>query len=344
MKALRIADHSVGEGNSCFVVAEVGSNHNLELSTAKELIRQAATAGADAVKFQSQKLEEQYLPERETVEFRDFFRKTELPEDWYPELVSEAKSHGVIFFASPTYFHAVDLLEIIQVPVYKIASPQVATFPNLVEHVARTGKPVILSAGMVTYECLTKAVNLCRRAGNNQLAILHCVSHYPTVPAEANLKTMATYKAMFGCPVGFSDHTEGYHIALAAVALGACILEKHITLDRRQVGPDHLFSLEIPEFADMVRSIREVEVSLGDGLCLEVSGDVAAFVNRIDMKLVAGRDIQPGTPLTQQVFIHRRADKGVSVSDLPRLEGAVASELVPAFTPLHWHQIRFRKE
>ena len=337
-----VGRREVGTGQACFVVAEVGSNHNMSLSMAKELIRAASEAGADAVKFQSQKLEEQYVAEREPAEFVAFFRRTELPEEWYPELGDEAAKSGVVFFSSPTYLRAVDLLEGVGVPIFKIASPQAATDPVLVARVARTGKPMIVSTGMVTYDGVTEVMRICAAAGNDQVAILHCVSRYPTPPGEANLRLMLTYHAMFGCPVGFSDHTEGHHVAVAAVALGASVLEKHITLDRRLPGPDHAFAIEPAEFATMVRRVRDVEVSLGSGVRLELPDDLRAFVDRITMRLVAAHDIAAGAAVSGQSFVYRRTREGIPVAQLARLEGAIALAPIPAWTPVRWNQLRLR--
>jgi sialic acid synthase SpsE len=336
-----VEERPLGPGRPCFVIAEVGSNHNLSLSLGRELIAAAAEAGADAVKFQSQKLEEQYVPARESAEFIEFFRTTELPEDWYPELASTARKHGVIFFSSPTYLAAVDLLEAVGVPLFKIASPQAATYPELVRRVARTGKPMIISAGMVGYEGLTALLRVCVEEGNDRVAVLHCVSQYPTPPAVANLRTMMTYRAMFGCPVGFSDHTLGHHVAVAAVALGASVLEKHITLDRSLPGPDHAFALEPAEFGVMLREVREVEASLGTGVRLDIEPELREFVERIDMRLVAAREIAAGTRLVAELFVHRRTRVGVRVSELPRLRGAVAAVAIPPETPLRWDLVRF---
>lgn len=342
---IKIGTRFIGEKNPCFIIVEVGSNHNMDLAMAKELILTAAQVGADAVKFQSQKLEEQYLPQRESQDFINFFRKTELPEDWYTELAEKAEKSGIIFFSSPTYLKAVDLLEKLKVPLYKIASPQVATYPDLLEKVAQTGKPLILSTGMTTYDGLTKAVQICRSVGNQQFSILHCISHYPTQPLEVNLKMITTYRTMFGCPIGFSDHTEGHHFALASVALGASILEKHMTLDRKLPGPDHSFAIEPKEFAEMVRLLREVEAGLGDGVRLETSPDIHAFVEKINMRLVAKQEICPGTRLTKDLFLHRRMSEGIPLSHLPEIENlhAVAAETIKVQTPVQWHQIRFEK-
>lgn len=332
----------VGPGHPCFVVAEIGSNHNLSLDMARELIQASAEAGADAVKFQSQRLEEQYVPTRESADFIAFFRGTELPEDWYPALADAAGRHGVVFFSAPTYLRSVDLLEEVGVPLFKIASPQAATYPVLVERVARTGKPMIVSTGMVTYAGLDGLVRTIQAAGNDAVAILHCVSRYPTAPAEANLRTMLTYRAMFGCPVGFSDHTEGAHVALAAVALGASVLEKHITLDRTLPGPDHVFATEPREFGAMVRSLRDVEASLGDGVRGDLDPELQQFVDRIDMRLVAARDIAAGTALSASVFVHRRTREGIRVADLARLQGAVAARPIRAGEPVHWDDVRLK--
>jgi sialic acid synthase SpsE len=341
---IAIGPRRVGTGHPCFIVAEIGSNHNMSLPMARELIGAASDAGADAVKFQSQKLEEQYLADRESVEFVESFRKTELPEDWYPELAAEAHRRGVVFFSSPTYRRAVELLERVGVPVFKIASPQAATDPALVGCVARTGKPMIVSTGMVTYDGLARLVSVCAEAGNDQVAILHCVSMYPTPPAAANLRLIETYRRMFGGAVGFSDHTEGHHMAVAAVALGASILEKHITLNRQLPGPDHAFAAEPSEFATMVRLVRDTEASLGTGICPDLPKDLQQFVDRITMRLVAAEDITAGAAVSASSFVHRRTGSGIAVAHSAWLEGAVALVPIPAGTPVGWDQFRLRRD
>ena len=335
-----IAGRAVGPGHPCWVIAEVGSNHQLDLQVAKELIAAVAEAGADAVKFQSQKLDEQYLPEREDEQFLDFFRKTVLPEEWYPELAAAAAEAGVVFFSSPTYQAAIPLLEEVGVPVYKIASPQAATDPCLVTRVAETGKPMIVSTGMLEGSGVGALVERCLAAGNRKVAVLHCVSEYPVPPDRVNLRVMATYRQRFGGPVGFSDHSLGTHVPLAAAALGAAVLEKHITLDRSLPGPDHEFALEPDEFTRMMRELRDVEATLGLPEKPALPEGLLKFVDLIQMRLVAARDIAAGEPLTPELFLHRRAHVGLTNAELGRLEGMVAASDIPARSPLEASHLR----
>jgi N-acetylneuraminate synthase/N,N'-diacetyllegionaminate synthase len=228
--------------------------------------------------------------------------------------------------------------------VFKIASPQAATDPILVGRVARTGKPMIVSTGMVTYDGLTRLIDGCAEAGNDQVAILHCVSMYPTPPPAANLRLIETYRRMFGGAVGFSDHTEGHHVAVAAVALGASILEKHITLDRGLPGPDHAFAAEPSEFSTMVRLVRDAEASLGTGIRPDLPKDLRQLVDRITMRLVAAEDIAAGAPVSARSFVHRRTGSGIAVAHSAWLEGAVALVSIPAGTPVGWDQFRLRRD
>lgn len=245
-------------GDRCYLIADVGSNHKQDLTLAKESIDAAAEAGANAVKFQSINLEGLYqAPDQATA---DFIRKLEFPEDWHQQLAEYSKARGVVFFSSPTYFKAVDLLEEVEVPLYKLASAQVGTFPQMVERVASLKKPTIFSTGIANYEEITKAVRIFEQAGNDQYIILHCNSIYPVPPQKVNLPLMDTYKAMFNCPVGFSDHTNGIHIPLAAVAKGASVIEKHFTLDKNFDTPDSTsFAADPAEFSQLVTQVREVE-------------------------------------------------------------------------------------
>uniref|UniRef100_UPI00404B58C8 N-acetylneuraminate synthase family protein n=1 Tax=Fulvivirga sp. TaxID=1931237 RepID=UPI00404B58C8 len=201
--------------NSTFVIADIGSNHMQDLILAKESIDAAAEAGADAIKFQSIQLNELYLdPDPATAAF---IKKLEFPEEWHYILKEYCDAKGIIFFSSPTYLRAVDLLEEVNVPLYKIASAQVGTFPQIVEKVAALQKPVIFSTGIAAYDEVVQAVRIFEKHHNYEYIILHCNSIYPTPPERVNLQMIKTYQAMFHQPVGYSDHTVGIHIASAAV-------------------------------------------------------------------------------------------------------------------------------
>ncbi|MBM9501958.1 N-acetylneuraminate synthase family protein [Leptospira sp. 201903071] len=278
MKEITIGDRKIG-GDKTFIIAEVGSNHCQDINLAFETIDAAVAAGADAVKFQSLNVDQLYLnPSQEII---DLHKKIDFPEEWHLILKQYCEEKGILFFSSPTYLSVVDLMEEISVSLYKLASAQVGTFPQIIEKVAKTGKPVILSTGLVDYGQVQKVVQIFKNAGNEKYIILHCNSLYPAPYNKVNLRLMNVYSEMFDCISGFSDHTLGNHICVAAVALGAKVIEKHITLRRDLPSPDAPLAIEPHEFSDLVKSIREVEESLQFSPRLSLEKDEFKFKNRI---------------------------------------------------------------
>ena len=343
-KKIKVGERWVGEGEPCFVIAEAGSNHNHDLNLAKELIQVAAEAGADAVKFQSLKFEELYLPhlaDRETVEL---YQRIELPEEWYEELSNYALANGILFLSSPTYFRAVDLLEQIGVKAYKIASPQASTFLPLVRYIARQQKPIFLSSGYADYKQISRAIESCHEESNREIVLLHCVTQYPTPPADANLRMMNTLRKRFHLPIGFSDHTLGYNITNAARAMGAVAIEKHFTLSHKLEGPDHSFALEPAELSQMIRQIREVEQSLGDGVKKKRSKAEREFISKIEVKLVTAEDIKQGTSINRQMLEYKRAPYGITTKDEERVLRYKAAQPIPKGTPLTWDRLKPAKD
>lgn len=266
----------MGSGRPCFIIAEAGVNHNGSLDLALKLVDAAVAAGADAVKFQTfraDRLVTLHAPkaayQSETTggaesQF-EMLRKLELDERGHRALVDHCASRGIAFLSTPFDEESADILETLGVPAYKLPSGELTNLPFL-RHVAQKKRPMIMSTGMATMEEVGKAVEAVRIAECTDLILLHCVSAYPADPADVNLRAMATLAESFGVPVGYSDHTLGIEVALAAVAMGACILEKHFTLDRSLPGPDHRISAEPAELATLVASARKVEAALGNGV------------------------------------------------------------------------------
>lgn len=309
-KKIRVGNFEIGDAKT-FVIADIGSNHKQDLQLAKESIDAVVEAGADAVKFQSIQLEELYInPNRETSEF---IKKLEFPEFWHTELQDYCNKKGIVFFSSPTYFRAVDLLEDADVSLYKLASAQIGTFPQLVERVAALGKPTIFSTGIADYEEITQAVKIFKKHNNDQYIILHCNSIYPTPPERVNLRLMGTYKRMFGNPVGFSDHTDGIQVALAAVAMGANVIEKHFTLRRDLGTPDcSSFACDPEQLRNLVDGIRDIEVAR-DGMQdrLHIQNEERQFKDAIRYRLVAVRQIEVGERLSDDNLIYKRNTEGI---------------------------------
>jgi N-acetylneuraminate synthase/N,N'-diacetyllegionaminate synthase len=274
-REVAIAGRRIGAGNPCFVIAEAGVNHNGDLGLASKLVDAAAEAGADAVKFQAYRASEVAAPAAPKARYQEeatgsgesqlaMLARLELDAGELVTLKRRAEERGLVFLASAFDAESVRLLDRLDVAAVKLGSGELTNDPLLAE-VASTGRPVLLSTGASELEEVADAVAVLRANGGRDVVVLHCVSAYPAPPNEANLRAMATLAAALGVPVGFSDHTEGDEVALAAVALGAAAVEKHFTLDRGLPGPDHRASLEPAELRTLVLRLRRVESALGDG-------------------------------------------------------------------------------
>ena len=345
MSAIEIAGRRIGTGQPCFIIAEAGVNHNGDLRVAKQLIDAAVHAKADAVKFQTFQAERvisraapkaaYQLHTTDAAESQlDMARRLQLSAEAHEELQAHCRSRGIVFLSTPFDEPSADLLEALDVPAFKIASGEITNLPFL-QHVARKGRPVILSTGMSSLHEVAEAVRTIRGAGNGRVAVLHCVSNYPADPAEANLRAMRTLAEAFDAPVGYSDHTLGMEVAWAAVAMGACVLEKHLTLDTALPGPDHRASLAPAQFAALVRGVRIVESALGSGRKEPAPSEraVAAVARR---SLVAARDIQAGVTVTDELIAAKRPGTGLAPSLRSRLVGRRAKVWIPTDALLTW--------
>src|SRR5215213_1956364 len=343
MQTIQVENKLIGPGQPVFVIAEAGVNHNGDLKLARALIDVAVEAGADAVKFQTFRADLLATPDAPKAEYQlqttgdaesqfEMLRRLELSADAHGELQSYCHERGIIFLSTPFDEEAVDLLDELGVPAFKISSGDLTNSP-LLEYIAGKGKPVILSTGMSELSELIEAVSVLNTAGCENVVLLHCVSNYPADPAEVNLRAMQTMRSAFDVPVGFSDHTEGIDVALAAVATGACVIEKHFTLDRTLPGPDHRASLEPAELRELVRSIRRVETALGDGRKVPAPSEIEiAKVAR--RSLVAACDIPAGATLEREMVVMRRPGTGMSPAMLSMLLGLEAAEEISAGTLL----------
>jgi len=318
-----IDGRQVGNGSPTYVIAEIGANHDRDKDRTKRLIDAAAAAGADAVKFQTLDYDELFHDPTTDDDVAELYDRIELPEAWYGELQECAADAGVTFFSSPTYPDGVELLADHGVPLYKVASAQVVSDPSLVRRIAAQGEPVVLSTGLGGYGHIETALQTCLDAGNSNVAVLHCISEYPTDPEAAQLRRIERLREAFDTVVGFSDHTESTHIPAASVALGAEIVEKHITLDRDSEGPDHHYAREPDEFATMVEGIREVEQSLGSGVKLAASADETWLRDHVQLKLVTDTRVEAGTPLAEDHVTFRRSPEGIPREYLSELVGNV---------------------
>lgn len=341
--SIDIGGRNVGSGHPCFVIAEAGVNHNGSLDLALKLVDAAAAAGANAVKFQTfraEKIATRSAPKAEyqtrttgTSESQfEMLKKLELSPDGHKTLAARCVESGVTFLSSPFDEESADLLETLDVPAFKVPSGELTNLPFL-RYLARKGRPLIVSTGMATLAEVAAAVTAVKDTGCDRLVLLQCVSNYPAAAADVNLRAMATMAAAFGVPVGYSDHSTGSQVSLAAVALGACVIEKHFTLDRTLPGPDHQASAEPGEFAELVAGIRTVEAALGDGDKRPAPSELeTARVAR--RSLVAAATIPEGSRLTAEMVAARRPGTGLPVDRLGELLGRRAVGEVPAGTLL----------
>ena len=341
---VKIGDRSVGDGEPCFIVAEAGANHNRDLGMGKELIDVAAEAGADAVKFQTYSAETlyskktpkfTYLEKTTAKDTWQLIKDIELPREWQAELQAWAHKRGIAFFSSPFDYRAVDELDALGVPAFKIASFEIVDLP-LIGYAAARGRPMILSTGLATYEDIHDAVATCRSAGNENIVLLQCASLYPAPARRINLRAMETMRRAFGVPVGLSDHTTGIHVAGAAVAMGACAVEKHFTLSRGLPGPDHPFAIEPGELKEMVRQIRDIEAALGDGQKVGPAPEEAEMHLKARRSLIAARIIPTGTRIERDMIAIKRPGFGIRPKLIDLVVGRVARTDIEEDTVLTW--------
>lgn len=345
MQTFKIGKRQIGQGLPVYVVAEMSANHNQSFEQAAALIHAAKDAGAYAVKLQT------YTPDTLTMNsdkeyFRigggtlwdghvlyDLYGEAYTPWDWQPKLQAIANEICIDLFSTAFDPTAVDFLETMNVPVHKIASFEIVDIP-LIEKMARTGKPLIISTGMATLSEIDEAVTAARRAGATQIALLKCNSAYPAPPEEMNLHTMPHLAQAFDVPVGLSDHTLGIAAPVAAVALGACIIEKHFTLSRAAGGPDAAFSLEPHEFKAMVDAVRVAEKALGTVQYGVTESQAKSRVFRRSLFVV--KDVKAGEVFTEENVRSIRPGHGLAPKCLKDVLGRRAASDIEWGTPLVW--------
>lgn len=320
---IEIAGRRIGPGHPCFIIAEAGVNHNGSLDMARQMVDVAVGAGADAIKFQTFKTENLISQDAPKAAYQlettggaesqfAMLKALELPPEAFGQLMTHCQERNILFLSSPFDEESADLLAGLDVAAFKIPSGEITNLPFLT-HVARHKKPMIVSTGMAYLSEVETAVRTIEETENLETILLHCVSNYPSEPANTNLRAMLTMATAFNVPVGYSDHTLGIEVPLAAVAMGACVIEKHFTLDRTLSGPDHRASLEPDELARLVRGIRTVEDSLGNGRKEPATSeaDTAAAARK---SLVASHALTAGTVLTGEMIAIKRPGTGLSPS------------------------------
>jgi N-acetylneuraminate synthase len=319
-------------GPHVFVIAEIGNNHDGSIRQAERLIEAAAEAGADAVKFQTHITEAEMLPSTPTPPHFDeprwdFTKRMELSKDAHVRLKAFAEERGLVFFSSPFSVEAVELLEEVGVPAYKVASGEL-TNPPLLEAIAATGRPVLLSSGMSGIEDVERAAATLRSHGS-ELLVMQCTSNYPCPPELVNLRAMATMGERLGAPYGLSDHTPDVWTSVAAVALGAVAVEKHFTLSKRLYGPDHHASLTPEELARLVEGVRQVEAAMGTGL-KERDPSLDPARATFEKSIVAKVAIPEGAVLAPEMLTTKRPGNGISALRLAEIIGREAARPIEA--------------
>lgn len=324
---------SAPQDRPVYVIAEAGSNFDGRLSQAKQLIDVAADAKADAVKFQLFRASVLYPDTTQPVHAR--VKECELPREWIPELMAHAKGKGIDFLATPFDAEAIDLLEKAGVAAYKWGSSE-TTNHRLLLKAARTRKPVYLSTGMCTMADIAEAVEILDANGCPEVVILHCYAVYPTAYEDAHLRVMDTLRRAFSKPVGFSDHSLGIALPIAAAALGATVIEKHFTLDRRLKGPDHSYAVEPHELKEMVAQIRNVEKALG-APWKAMHPDESAWGRRDGV--YAKRAIKKGQALTPDDLWIKRPAVSIAARYRSSVAGMTAKADIPEGGPIHWRDL-----
>lgn len=344
MPSIEIAGRRIATDEPPYVIAELSANHNGRLETALRIIDEAKAAGADAVKLQT------YRPDTITLDsdgddFRihgglwdgrtlyELYEEAHMPWDWHRPLFEHARRLGITIFSSPFDATAVDLLEDLGAPAYKIASFEAIDLP-LIEYVARTGKPMIISTGMASFEEIQEAIETARGAGCDQLSILHCVSGYPAPPADYSLRTIPDMIERFGLVTGLSDHTIANTTAVTSVALGASIIEKHFTLDRNGGGPDDSFSLEPADLADLCEGARTAWEALGNVDYGRKSSERGNAQFR--RSLYFTRDLRAGDTVSSDAVASVRPGFGLAPKHLHEVIGCRVVQDVQRATPVDW--------
>jgi sialic acid synthase SpsE len=306
------------------------------LDKAKALIEAAAEAGADAAKFQSLSFEKVHHPERSSESIAELYKKINLPEEWYQKLANHCNNYGLHFISAVTYLDAIDLVVSAGAPAIKIASAQFDIFSDLVAKAAQTGLPLIMSSGLADYGGIERMTNLVKREGNDKVILLHCITEYPAAVERVNLNLIKTYRQAFGCIVGYSDHTLGIAVAPAAVALGAAVIEKHVTFDRDGNGPDHFFAATPNELKEMIAQIRLVESALGDGVKKPLIETERNQRDAFLYKWVAQKNLKAGDRVNSKNLTLRRMDGGIPEDMGEHLFHHRLNRDVSSGTPLEW--------
>ena len=346
IKKMKIGEKWIGGSSPCFIIAEIGSNHNQNLSQGKKLIDAAYRAGVDAVKFQSFKVENwmsremKHFPTmKNNGRLEKTLKKCELTLDLYKKFQSYAEKLGLVCFSSPSHITDIDALERVNIPLYKFGSVQITDLPTI-EYAASKNKPMILSTGASTIKEIKEAVDVILSAGNKKIILLHCTVSYPTDFGQVNLNAMETLMKEFNFLVGYSDHTlDPIIIPVAAVARGARVYEKHITLSRKMSGPDHPFAIEPDELKILVNSIRNTEAAFGRSVKKVLEGE-KEIIRMGRRSVIAKIDIPRGMKIKAEMITTKRPGYGIAPKYYQKLIGSEAKKNIKQDQIMTWNMIK----
>lgn len=349
MNSIKIGNKIITRDSETFIIAEISANHNHNIEIAKKMISEAKKAGADAVKLQTYTADTLTLDcDNEFFQINQgtvwdgttlykLYQEAYTPWEWHKELMEVAKKEDIICFSSPFDKSAVDFLEELDVPAYKVASFEITDI-SLIKYIAEKGKPIIISTGVATIQEIQDAVNICKSVGNEQIILLKCTSAYPAKLEDVNLNTIPNMSETFDVICGLSDHTLGTTVPVGAVAIGAKVIEKHFILDRNMGGPDSAFSLNIDEFAEMVSNVRDIEKALGK---VTYSLNEKSLKNReFCRSLFISNDIKKGEIFTEDNIRSVRPGFGLHPKYIDDVIGKECTENLKKGTPLKWKYIR----
>lgn len=329
MHTIKIGNKEIGDDKPVYVVAEAGLNHNGDINLAKKLIEKATECGVDAIKFQTFKTEE-FLATNS--QYFDNFKNVELSYEEFGELNDFSKNVGISFFSAPFDLESSNFLNTLGIPCFKIASSDLTNFP-LIKNIANFGKPMIISTGLANVKEVEDVVEFCQSQNNNQLILLHSVSNYPTLPEETNLRVMNSLKNQFDYPIGYSDNGDSTLVDIAAVCMGANMLEKHFTLDKKLEGPDHFFSVNPSELKDLIQQIRLIEKIKGDGEKKPQDSELQ-LLKAIRKSLTARQDIKKGEVFTSENIAVKRPEEGIEPKYYDDIIGKKSTVDIKKDTPL----------
>ena len=348
MQNIKIGDRSIGLNKPCFIIAEAGVNHNGNLQLAKKLVDAAKFAGVDAVKFQTFKTEELVTRKAPQAEYQkknakaksqfEMLKQLELSESEFREIFKYCRKKKIIFLSTPFDEKSAEFLNDLGVMAFKIGSGDITNIP-LIRTVAEFGKPVILSSGMATMAEVTEAVKAIYKQGNRKLILLHCTSNYPADIKDVNLKAMNALRDKFSVPVGYSDHTKGIEVSLAAVAIGACVIEKHFTLSKKMKGPDHKASIEPDEFSKLVKKIKMIEIALGNGI-KKPSDSEKKIMEIVRKSVVSARKIKKGEKIISEMLKVKRPGTGIKSGEMIKVVGKTALKDIGKNEILFWKYLK----